>query len=134
MKRSIEYDPQLGTIMRLATAFYGSKTLLTAVELDLFSTLSDNPATVGEVRDKLGLHPRGAHDFLDALVALGLLRREDDRYHNTPVVDRFLVRGKPDYVGGFIELYNDQLFPLWTRFTESLRTGKPLIESPEIFD
>ena len=53
-----------------------------------------------ELSARLGLHPRSARDFLDALVALGFLRRADGRYSNTPETDLYLDRGKPSYIGG----------------------------------
>jgi DNA-binding IclR family transcriptional regulator len=36
---------------------------------------------------RLGLHPRAARDFLDALVALGFLTRDDGCYGNTIETD-----------------------------------------------
>ena len=56
-------------IMQTATAFWASKVLLTAVELDLFTTLGDGKLSAPELGAKLGLHPRGTYDFFDALVA-----------------------------------------------------------------
>ncbi len=65
-------------IMQTATAFWGSKVLLTAVELDLFSTLGEAAMTASELNETLRLHPRGTYDFFDALVALKFLNREGD--------------------------------------------------------
>ena len=62
-------------IMQLGLAFWGSKTLLSAVELGVFSELAEAGALDGEaLRERLGLHPRSATDFFDALVALGHAR------------------------------------------------------------
>lgn len=59
------------SIMALGTAFWGSKTLLSAVELRLFGVLGEaGPLGVQDLRERLGLHPRSARDFFDALVAL----------------------------------------------------------------
>ena len=58
------------------------------------------------LRERLGLHPRSATDFFDALVALGMLEREDGRYANTPATELFLDRAKPSYVGGILEMAN----------------------------
>jgi hypothetical protein len=65
-------------IIQTATAFWGSKVLLTAVELDLFSTLGEAVMTASELGEALGLHPRGTYDFFDALVALRFLDRDAD--------------------------------------------------------
>jgi precorrin-6B methylase 2 len=112
-------------ILQLGFAFWGSKTLLSAIELGLFSELADAGALDGEVlRERLGLHPRSARDFFDALVALGMLEREDGRYSNTPATEVFLDRAKPSYVGGILEMANARLYPFWGSLTEGLRTGE----------
>ena len=74
---------------------------------------------------RLGLHPRSATDFFDALVALGMLERDDGRYANTPATDLFLDRAKPSYVGGILEMANARLYGFWGSLTEALRTGQP---------
>src|SRR5204863_9009682 len=81
-------------ILQLGLGFWGSKTLLSAVELGLFSALAAGPLEGQDLRERLGLHERSARDFFDALVALGMLEREDGRYANTPATDLFLDRGK----------------------------------------
>lgn len=112
--------------MQLGTAFWSSKTLLSAVELGVFSELAGAGALDGEVlRERLGLHPRGATDFLDALVALGMLQRENGRYANTPATELFLDRAKPSYAGGFLEMTNAHHYNNWGSLTEALRTGLP---------
>ena len=80
-------------ILQLGTAFWGSKALLSAIELGLFTLLAETgPARLDEVRGRLGLHERSARDFLDALVALGMLQRlPDGRYANTAETERYLI-------------------------------------------
>ncbi|MGH3850931.1 MAG: methyltransferase, partial [Pseudonocardiaceae bacterium] len=105
-------------------------TLLSAVELGVFSELADAGALDGEaLRERLGLHPRGATDFLDALVALDMLQREDGRYANTPATELFLDRAKPSYMGGILEMANAHQYGFWGSLTEGLRTGLPQSEA-----
>jgi hypothetical protein len=115
--------------MQTATAFWASKTLLTAVEFDLFTTLSGRSMTADELGEALGVHPRGRFDFFDALVALGFLEREGDgpdgRYRNTPATAAFLDKGSPSYIGGMPEMLNARLFGFWDGLGEALRTGEP---------
>ena len=124
-------DP--GPIMQTATAFWASKVLLTAVELDLFTTLESGPMTAKELGEKLGLHPRGRFDFFDALVALKFLDRNGDgpsgRYRNTPETAAFLSKYSPTYIGGMPEMMNARLFGFWNNLGEALRTGKPQSET-----
>ena len=87
-------------ILQLGLGFWASKTLLSAVELGLFTVLAETgPLDAETLRGRLELHERSAEDFFDALVALGMLEREDGRYSNTPSTDLFLDRAKPTYVG-----------------------------------
>src|ERR1043166_5611282 len=89
-------------ILQLGLGFWGSKTLLSAVELGVFTELAKGPASAERLARALELHPRSALDFLDALVALGVLERRDGDYSNTPDADLFLDRMKPSYIGGLL--------------------------------
>ncbi len=121
----MEHGPTPEAILQLGLGFWGSKTLLSAVELGLFTELADRPRSAHELAAALGLHGRGARDFFDGLVALGMLRREGLGYANTPEADVFLDRAKPSYIGGMLEMANERLYPFWGRLTEALQTGHP---------
>lgn len=116
-------------IMQTATAFWVSKTLLTAVEFELFTVLGDNAMTADDLGNKLGIHPRGRYDFFDTLVAAGFLQRDGDgaagRYKNTPNTAAFLNKNSPAYIGGMPEMLNARLFGFWNHLGEALRTGQP---------
>jgi len=112
-------------IMELGLGFWASKTLLSAVELGLFSELAKGPADAETLATRHRLHHRSARDFLDALVALGMLERQDGQYSNTPETDLFLDRAKPSYIGGILEMANARLYTFWGTLTEGLRTGQP---------
>ncbi len=118
-------------ILQLGLGFWGSKALLSAVELGVFTELAAGALDGAELTSRLGLHPRSARDFLDALVALGMLDREAGRYSNTPATDLFLDRGKPSYLGGLLEMASARLYPFWGRLTDALRTGEPQNEARE---
>jgi O-methyltransferase domain/Dimerisation domain len=122
-------SPTPDRILQLGLAFWGSKTLLSAVELGLFSELANGALTMNELGERLGIHPRARRDFLDALVALGMLTREGERYANTVETDVFLDRGKASYLGGMLEMANARLYPFWGWLTEALRTGQPQNEA-----
>lgn len=116
-------------IMQLGLGFWGSKTLLSAIELGVFSELASAGALDSEaLRDRIGLHARSATDFFDALVALGMLERDEGRYSNTSATELFLDRAKPSYIGGILEMNNDRLYGFWGSLTEGLRTGAPQSE------
>src|SRR5215213_1105149 len=118
-------------IMQLGLAFWGSKTLLSAVELGLFTLLADGALGAEALTSRLKLHPRSVRDFLDALVALGQLERHGMLYSNTPAGALFLDRRKPTYVGGMLEMANARLYPFWASLTEGLRNGEPQNEAKQ---
>ena len=112
-------------IMQLGLGFWGSKTLLSAIELGLFTELAKGPLDAETIQERLSLHPRSVRDFLDTLVALRMLQRKGSRYANTPETDVFLDRNKPSYAGGMLEMCNARLYKFWGSLTEGLRTGMP---------
>lgn len=112
-------------IMQLGLGFWGSKTLLSAIELGLFTELAKGPLSASELTARLKLHGRSARDFFDALVSLGMVQRDGDLYLNTSATDMFLDRNKLSYLGGMLEMANERLYPFWGSLTEGLRTGLP---------
>ncbi|MHB8669196.1 MAG: methyltransferase [Acidimicrobiales bacterium] len=117
------------SILHLGLGFWASKTLLSAVELGLFTHLAGGPRDAKTVALDLELHPRGTRDFLDTLVSAGMLERIGDEYHNSAATDLFLDRNKDSYIGGMLEMANARLYPFWGSLTEALRTGHPQNEA-----
>jgi hypothetical protein len=115
-------------IMEVGLGFFPAKTLLSAVDLGLFTKLGSDSITGRELQERLGLSDRANPDFFDALVALKFLDRDGDgpeaRYRNTPETAVFLDRSKPDYIGGVLEMANARLYGFWGDLTEGLRTGR----------
>jgi ubiquinone/menaquinone biosynthesis C-methylase UbiE len=126
---SLSTDPTPDHIMQVGMGFWASKALLSAVEMGVFTELVEGPREFSELSGRLGLHPRAARDFLDALVALGFLQRSQSSYRNAPDANLFLDRNKPSYIGGILEMANARLFGFWNHLTEGLRTGLPQNEA-----
>ena len=116
-------------IMQVGSGFWASKTLLSAVELQVFTALSGTAMTGQDLGEELGLAARSTYDFLDALVALGFLERDGDgpvgRYSNTADTAAFLDKNSPMYIGGILEMFNARLYGFWGGLTEALQTGQP---------
>jgi 2-polyprenyl-3-methyl-5-hydroxy-6-metoxy-1,4-benzoquinol methylase len=117
--------------MQVGMGFWGSKTLLSAVEMGVFTELAKGPEELHALAGRLGLHPRSAADFLDALTAMGFLQRDSGRYSNTRDTEIFLDRNKPSYIGGMLEMANARLFQHWSHLTEALRTGREQNEAKD---
>lgn len=115
--------------MQIGMGFWASKTLLSAVELGLFSALAGGDKTAAELAKVLELDDRAVPDFPDALVALGILdcdgQGAERTYKNTPESALFLDRASPAYIGGMLEMANNRLYGFWDDLTEALRTGRP---------
>lgn len=127
VKQEVKVDPS--HIMQIGMGFWASKTLLTAVKLELFTHLAAKPLSGNDIKQKLGLHNRGLYDFLDTLVALGFLtktgNKETAAYSNAPDTHLFLDKNKRSYMGGLLEMANNRLYPFWNFLEEGLKTGIP---------
>src|SRR6478752_4978759 len=124
---SEQVDPS--HIMQVGMGFWASKTVLSAVELELFTHLGGDALSGDEIGGRLGLSERAVYDFLDTLVALRFLERDGDgsagRYRNTADAAAFLDKASPMYLGGILEMANARLYGFWGDLTEALRTGLP---------
>jgi hypothetical protein len=120
------HEPSAEHIVRSAYAFWQSKTLFAAVELDVFTALTREPLQFETLRARLGLNPRGARDFFDALVALRFLHRTaDGQYCNTAESEAYLVRGKATYLGGLLRHLDARHYKNWDLLTRGLVNGEP---------
>src|SRR6478752_478882 len=124
---SEQVDPS--HIMQVGMGFWASKTVLSAVELELFTQLGSDGMTGPQIAEALGLHARAIPDFPDTLVALKLLDRDgegsDARYRNTQENAVFLDKTSPAYIGGILEMSNARLYRFWGDLTDALETGEP---------
>lgn len=120
-----QVDPS--KIMQIGMGFWASKTLLTGVNMGLFTLLAKGELAGNEINNKLNLHNRGSYDFLDTLVALGFLIRkglkETAIYSNSEDTNLFLDKDKTSYCGGILELANNRLYPNWNLLEDGLKTG-----------
>jgi hypothetical protein len=111
-------------VMLTGWSFVRTKVLFAAIELEVFTVLDSGPLPIEELRERTGLHERGARDFLDMLVAMGILTRSGDTYQNSPAAGEYLVQGKPNYAGGFLMMLTGFMGPGWDSLTDTLRTGR----------
>ena len=113
--------------METGMAFWPARTLLTGVKLGLFTELGPDKKTGKELQEALGLHDRANPDFFDTLVALKFLDRQGDgesaKYSNTAETAAFLDRSSPTFMGGFLEMAHDRLYPYWGNLLDGLKSG-----------
>jgi SAM-dependent methyltransferase len=118
--------------MQISTGFWAFKTLAAANELDVFTRLAGGAEmTAEEIARELAIEQRPAEMLLTGCASLGLLERGDHGYRNTPLSERFLVRGTPYYFGGLVTMFDRRLYPGWAKLTEAIRTNRPTTWDPE---
>jgi len=108
-------------IRSLVNSFQQSRILLTAVELDLFTVLDKRILSSKEVASKINADERAVDRLMNALVALGFLRKVHGKFYNCEIASQYLVKEKPDFMGG---LYHSLgLWNSWSNLTESVKAG-----------
>jgi Dimerisation domain/O-methyltransferase domain len=119
-----EHSHRPDTIERLATSVYASFAMLAGMQLDVFRPLKDGPLRADQLADALGIDPTRTARLLHALVAIGLLALQGNRFANTSEADHFLVRGRPTYIGMRYHAYRRR-WQSMLQAAESIRTGTP---------
>ncbi|HEY5834400.1 methyltransferase [Streptomyces sp.] len=119
-------------LMELTGAFWAFKTFAAAVELGLFTRLSDGrKMTMTEVAKELDIHERPADMFLAGCASLGLLEKDGETYGNSVLAEEFLVEGRPRYFGGFVRYCDQREYPAWHHVVDVMRSNKPATWDPE---
>jgi hypothetical protein len=101
-----------------------SKHLFAANDLGLFEKLADRPLTLDELANDLSIPSRTARITADAMVALGFLEKQDDRYRNSSVSQTFLSGKTPADLRPFLRFWNHISYPQWQHLEEALRTNR----------
>lgn len=110
----------------LGHGLIAASVLNTGIRLGLFDALGDRPKTTGELEKKIGLDTRGCLAILSASAALGLVEREGEVWKNSAVSDKYLVQGKPAYMGTYFArtMYDGQYKQMGS-LLDTLKSGKP---------
>ena len=108
-------------LQNIAQSYGQSAALMAAVEVGLFTAVSRGAGTYEEVAAALDIHPTNAERLMVMLCAAGLLEKAAGRHRNAPDVERFLVEGKPGYMGPWITFTKPQ-WNEWGRLGEHIRT------------
>jgi SAM-dependent methyltransferase len=108
-------------LMAAASAFRRSRILLTGFELNVWTALGEGRRSSADLARELRLDARGLDRLMNALVSIGLLKKEGGRFENTPLSTRHLVRGRPGYLGGLVHSVN--LWDSWSTLTQAVARG-----------
>ncbi|GJQ63700.1 MAG: O-methyltransferase [Melioribacteraceae bacterium] len=118
-------------LRKIVTGFQQSRVILSGFELKVFTHLDNKGSTAEKLARKIKADERALSRLLNALCALGLLRKIRDIYFNSDLASRHLVEGKPDYMGNLF--HTDHTYHLWNNLTESVKAGTA-VKGSEIND
>jgi SAM-dependent methyltransferase len=113
-------------LTKLVNAFRPSRIILTAFELGIFTALSGKRLPSLAAAKILRVDPRGLDRLMNALCVLGLLKKRGGVFSNSPFADRFLVKGKPEFMGGLAHSAN--LWNSWTTLTRAVAHGGTILK------
>ncbi len=112
-------------LMRLASGHVEARIVQAALELEIFEIIGSHAVVAASVATSLDLEPRATELMLNALTALGLLRKREERFSLTDVSAKYLKRATPGYLGGMIR-FETSLWHCWTSLPEAIRSGRPV--------
>lgn len=121
---NVNAKPEWSEVVDHIKGYFPAVAVVAAMQLDVFTPLSDGPKTTEELATALRVKPHRLRLLLRSLAATKLVGRDGDLYVNSPIADAFLVRGRPTYMGGSHELYTD-LFAAVLQTARSVQTGAP---------
>jgi len=130
MAEDVEYSKQ--EVMQILTGFQKSRILLTAIELDLFNELGHKLLTASELSVETRTDPDALATLLNALVAIGFMDKEGERFSNTGVSRKYFLKTSDSYLGG--AMHQVHLWGTWNRLTENVRKGQGNVTRPEVND
>ncbi len=113
-------------IRTLANSFQQSRILLSAIELGLFTVLDKHMMHSKDVAQKINADERATDRLMNALAALGFLRKVHGKFYNTESASQYLVKGKPEFMGGLF--HSIGLWTTWSSLTESVKAGTSTAE------
>jgi ubiquinone/menaquinone biosynthesis C-methylase UbiE len=115
----------LEDLMRINDGYKAARILHTAVILKIFDQLASEARSAKGVAESLKLDCRATGILLDALAALKIIEKTNDRYVNTEIAQRYLVSSSPAFYGALI-LHTADGWESWGKLEKVIRTGKPV--------
>lgn len=109
------------SIHNFANSFQKSRVLLTAIELDLFSVINNHLMFSPDVAKILGTDERATNRLMNALVALGFLKKLHGKFYNSESSKKYFIKGKPEYMGNL--LHTNYLWDSWSTLTDAVIKG-----------
>lgn len=115
-----------GALLETISAFRLSRIILTAFELEVFSILGSKKLTSANIAKLAKTDPRGMDRLLNALCALGLLKKKNRNFANTTISKTYLIKGQPNFLAGLG--HSADLWNRWSTLTQAVIKGGTVIE------
>jgi len=119
------FDWNPGTILATSGSYWQTCVLHAGVKLNVFSIIGGLSLTGDEIAEGIEADPHGTKMLLDALTAMELIEKFDNRYANTPAALKYLSQDSPDYLGYMI-LHHHHLVDSWSQLSLAVKTGSPV--------
>ncbi len=116
----MEIEKELG---RITSGYQQAMVLFTANNLKVFDEIADDPVTAEHIALTLKLSTKGVERLLNALVAMDIVTKTDNRYMLNQLWAPFLTRDGEHSVQQWIRLSFD-LMPSWIELPRFVETGK----------
>ena len=110
-------------LRKIWSGFQSARVLITANNLGVFDHIK-RPQSADALSRAMATDIRATTLLLDALVSLGLLTKQSEKYRNTPLSARYLVKDSPEYQGDIIK-HADILWQNWSALDEVVMAGRP---------
>ena len=118
-------------LSRLASGHAEARVVQTAVSLGVFDIIGNRGSEAVAVAASIKADPRATELLLNALVALGLLKKENSRFSLTEVSAAYLVRDSAEFFGDMI-LFDASLWDCWGDLEKAVRSGRP-VRVPDMY-
>ena len=104
-----------------ANSFRISRVILSAFELRLFTILDKHMMSPEDISLQINTDPRATDRLMNALCAIGLLKKVKGKFYNADLASKYLVEGKPEFMGNLY--HTNHLWNTWTYLTDSVKKG-----------
>lgn len=120
-------------LSQIVNGFAASRAVQVAIELDLFSKLANQGKTAAQIAALTDVDSGSLELLLNALTAMGLLRKETERFFALPIAHTYLSRSGPKYMGHWIQ-HQARSWESWSRLLEAVRSGRPVQRREQIHE
>ncbi len=128
MSSPVTQQPTPQLFFQTINAYQQSEALRAAIELEVFTAIAEDKATVAEMARHCNASERGLRILCDYLCIMGFLKKDGLRYSLTQDSTVFLNKHSPAYLGGMTEfLLSPELTAGFNDLAAAVRKGGTVI-------